>query len=348
MNPLAIFGVCTVAVVVAGVYLEKYGEIIAEKIGMSKGFVGLLLLAFVTSLPELVTSATASAQGNVDIAMGNVFGSNMFNLMILALCDVFSKQGPILALIGMENCMSGGLGIILMGIPLFGMLVVFLQGSAGASVIAIPQLWNVGLDSVLIVGVYVIGLWMIYKNEIPAAGGDEEFPDISLAKAVVLFVVCSAAIVTAGYYLAGAADEISKMKIGGVALGQSFVGSLLVAFATSLPEVVICLAAVFRNSFDVAVGNILGSNMFNMLIIFVADLFSRGKLAISSASPLNMIPGIAAVIMSAVVVVGLVQRVRHKDKPGFVVARIGVESIVLIIIYMTTIYLLFNLRDLSF
>lgn len=345
MNPWVIFGAASLAIIISGIYLEKYGEMIAEKFKLSKGFVGLLILAGVTSLPEVATSATASAQGNVDIAIGNVYGSNVFNIVIIVLCDFFSKQGPVLGLISIRTCVSCGFGIVLMLIPMTSMFLMLIQkNSSSSSSFYVPSYENVGLDSVIVLIVYIIAMWMVFKSE-DHSHEDPEFSDVSTTKAVSIFLLCSAVVIAAGYYLAVAADEISTMEIGGVALGQSFVGSLLVAAATSLPELVVCLSAVLRGSFEVAVGNIFGSNMFNMLIVFVADVFSRGKPAVSSASPQNLIPGLAATIMSAIVVVAIIKRNIPSDKPPKTYFRIGLESIVLLVVYVFAMYIMFGLRD---
>ena len=113
------FIVCLAVIVVAGTRLSKYGDVIAEKTGLGGVWVGVLLMATATSLPELFTGVSAVALVGVpNLAMGDAFGSNLFNLAIIALLDILHHRGPILARVRAGHVLAGGMGIVLISLAI--------------------------------------------------------------------------------------------------------------------------------------------------------------------------------------------------------------------------------------
>src|SRR5512139_887427 len=135
------FIVCVIIVVAASSVLSRYADVIAEKTGLGRAWVGAILLAGVTSLPELVSGVTAvTALHAPNLAIGGIVGSNLFNLTLIAVMDVAYQPGSILSRAQDGHILSGGLGILLMGLavtaPLLGPAVSG-WGVLGVSVISI-------------------------------------------------------------------------------------------------------------------------------------------------------------------------------------------------------------------
>ncbi|MFZ0106932.1 MAG: sodium:calcium antiporter, partial [Thiobacillus sp.] len=129
---------CLVVIGVAGVRLSRYGDIIAEKSGLSRGWIGLILLASVTSLPELVTGVSAvTVAGVPDIAVGDIMGSCVFNLLIIVVLDFLYRKESIYTRARQGNVLSAGYGIALIGFAGFNLL---LYGTG-----EIPAIGHVGL-----------------------------------------------------------------------------------------------------------------------------------------------------------------------------------------------------------
>ena len=152
------FLICVVLILFFGTKLARYGDIIAEKTGLSGVWVGLLLLAVVTSLPEIITGISAVTVINApDLAMGTIFGSNALNLFIIALLDITYRRGPLLTGASQNHKLSAGLGIL---------LIVF----AGASIFLSTRVWEggicwLGIYSLVLVLLYLCGSRMIFKRE---------------------------------------------------------------------------------------------------------------------------------------------------------------------------------------
>jgi len=319
-------------IIVAGTYLSKYGDIIADETGLGQALIGGILVAAATSLPELVTSITSALVGAPDIAIGNVFGSNTFNLMILALSDLLHGPGPLLLRVRYSHILSGLLGILLSGIVVFSLMVSHLTGFS-------YNVFGIGIDSIILMGVYLIGVRLIFryekKNPLDKKEEDNEESSSSmgLKKAAFGFAICAAVIVFSGIRLSVVADQIARLT----GIDQSFIGSILVAAATSLPELVATISALSINAYNMAIGNVLGSNIFNMTIVFFADAFYRKGNILADAKIVHIITAMVGLLMSAIVMIGLFYRSKRT------ILSIGWDSMFVAIIYFLGVYLLFQL-----
>lgn len=313
-------------IILAAINLSRNADIIAEKTGMGRAWVGALLLPIITSLPEIVTSAQAVIIDNPDIALGNVFGSNMFNIVIIGVVDIVQGSGPVLRFASKGHILTASIGILLLGLSCTSIL-------AGVDVL-IPGL-RIGIDSLVILLVFLAGLRLITRYERKNGGGSEDDPqylDKSLAKAVGVFIAAGALIVLAGRHLAITADELSTAT----GMGGTFIGSFMVAVTTSLPELVATMTAVRMGALDLAIGNILGANVMNIFIIVAADLFYRKGTFLSSVSPDNLITGVLAVSLMSIAVIGLIYRSEKS------VLNLGYDSVGIIILYLLGAFLVFS------
>ncbi len=338
MNPWVIFGISAVAVVIAGTKMTKYANTIATKTKLGGLWVGSILLALATSLPELVTGISAGYLGFADIAMGNVLGSNILNIAIIAVLDLMDGRRSILAKVALGHVLAAAFGMLLATIVAIGILVDFPEVAFG-----------IGLDSFIILAVYLFGVRMITRYENRSVNEHEivwtkcneqicmeiaQGVEIPLRKAVVGFGVMAITIIIAGTALSISGEKIATIT----GLGSSFVGSTLIAVATSLPEIVAGVAAVRMGAFDMAIGNMLGSNIFNMIIVTVADAAYRPGPILNAAAQVHAITALFGLLLSAIVVIGLF----YRSKKSYM--HMGPDSIMIIIGYIVATYMLYILR----
>lgn len=298
------FLACAALIVFSGTGLSRYGDVLAEKTGLGRSWIGLVLLASVTSLPELVTGITASLRGLADIAVGNVTGSCVFNLFTLALIDL-GREKPISSRAHYGHVISGGFGIILLTIICFGLYLGQRLGPFG---------W-IGPYSLLFVLLYAVAMRLEYMYErrqvaqfLENVAEGLRYEEIKFSQAGLRFGMHALVVVTAAMLLPGLADRIAVQT----GLGRTFVANVFLTAATALPELVVSFAAVRIGSIDLAIGNLLGSNIFNVVILGIDDLFFRPGPILEYASPEHAIPALFATAMTAVAVIGITYRAERK------------------------------------
>ncbi len=292
------FILCAGLIGVAGVRLSRYGDAIAGHTGLSRNWIGLVLLATVTSLPELVTGLSAvTLAGAPDIAVGDVLGSCVFNLAILAMVDVSYRKGAIYALAGRGHVVSAGFGVILLS----GVGLALVLGAQGL----MPSIGHVSIVSPLIFVMYLVAMRALYLSEqrnTSVAGAERT--DISLKAALMGYGVASSVIVGAGIWLPMIGVELARV----MGWSNSFVGTLFVAFATSVPELATTWGALRIGAVDMAFGNLLGSNLFDVLILVIDDFaYTPGSLY-NHVSTVHAVSAITATLMSGIVIVSLAYR----------------------------------------
>lgn len=308
MNVWIEFALCAAVILYAGSRLSIYGDGIADKTGLGRSWIGLVLLATVTSLPELITGVSAVTMHDVpDVAVSGTIGSCMFNVMVIAFLDLLSKHKPVSLIVHQGHMISCGFGIVLLG--LVGLDIGF--GKQFPTV----QLGNpVGIFSLLYIPVYLFAMRLIYEHEkarpisVVEEAVHSSLESKSLQQLSFYFALHSILIVAAACFLPGIAEEIAKQT----GRGQSLIGSSFIAITTSLPEITVCVAAARLGAFDMAVGNLLGSNLFNVAILSVTDFcYSKGAI-MPKVSFMNMATALCAMAALAIVVIGLTYRSEKK------------------------------------
>ena len=327
------FVVSLVIILIAGTRLARYGDAIAEKTGLGGAWIGLVLMATATSLPELFTGISAVALVRVpDLAMGDAFGSNLFNLVIVALLDILHREGPLLTRVGTRHTLIGGLAVLLIA---SATLSIFLSPN-------IPGLrlgW-VSIFTPLLVLLYLLSLRKAFHHERSQqaqASQEREVPQyydgISLARACTYYSIAALFVIAGAIWLAFVGNEINEVT----GWGYTFVGSLFLAAVTSAPEVVVSITALRLGAADMAVANMLGSNMFNMGIVLAGDdLFYRAGSLFANVSVNHVFSGLIAILMTGVIIVGLRSPSRRKIPPG-----VSWYAIILIALYLLGFYILF-------
>ena len=253
---LILFIATSVLVVGAARFLVASGDVIAIKTGWGHVWVGALLLAGATSLPELVATGTAALLGNAGMAGGNVFGSNMLNMTILTLALGLLGGGLVLQKILPQQQRVAYFATILTMIAL-----------ALAALRLDVKWWIVSPAALIIIALYIIGSWRLFTESSEAEDDDEATTDRTLLWGWTVFALSSAVIFVATYFMTNSADAIADAT----GIAKSFIGVLALAFVTSLPEVSTSIAALRQNAPDLAVSNLFGSNSFNILILAIAD-----------------------------------------------------------------------------
>lgn len=326
------FIACTVVILYAGTKLSKYGDMIAEKTGLGRTWIGVVLMASVTSLPELITGVSSVTLFDLpNIAAGDVLGSCMFNILIIALLDFKRGDAPISSQAHQGQALTAAYGILLLG--LVSMAIV-----AGTK---IPGVGWVGLYSVFFLLIYLGAMRMVFLYEKrrlaetqQAVEEEMQYAHISKARAYALYALNAALVIGAATWLPHLGDEIAELT----GLGRTFVGSIFIAVATSLPEVVVSFAALRMGAVDLAMGNLFGSNLFNIGILAVDDiLYTKGPL-LSHITGSHAVTASAAIVMTAIAVAGLTYRA---GKKRFLFAW---DSVGILTVYGAATYVLYLLR----
>lgn len=323
------FFICTGIILYAGTKLSYYGDVIAEKTGLGRAWIGLVLLSFATSLPEMVNSISSVTYAQVpDIAAGDLIGSCVFNLLIIALLDLLYQQLPICTAAKPSHIISCSIGILQVS---FVIISIFLQN-------IMPKLGWIGLNSIIVVGIYIFAMKFIYGYEKKLAPTvnehikEESYADVTLKKAIILFSVNALLVTGAAIFLPKIGEGIAELT----GLGKTFVGNILIAFSTSLPEIVVSVSALIKcKSVDLALGNLLGSTMINMAILgFVDFLYLKGPL-LSMVSQNHIISALSTIIMTSIIIIGLFYRAEKKR------LFLSVEAILILLVYVLNVYLLY-------
>jgi len=331
----SLFIACTAVILFTGTLLSKYGDILAEKSGLGRTLIGVILMASVTSLPELITGISSIIIFDLpNIAAGDVIGSCMFNLVILALLDLVDLGNPLPlpARAHQGHVLSAGFGILLLGLVVMGVV-------AGER---LPRIAWIGVYSVVFIAVYMVAMRMIFLHEknrisrfIEEMAEELQYQHMSGARALAMYVLNAVVLIGAATYLPHLGEQIAELT----GLGQTFVGNILIAVSTSLPEVAVSVAAVRIGAIDMAVGNLFGSNLFNIAVLALDDiLYVKGPLLLWISST-HIIAAISAICMTAIAIIGLTYRTTNKKPLVFSWDSLGILGI-----YGVAIFLLYTAR----
>ncbi|MGI9454627.1 MAG: sodium:calcium antiporter [Pirellulales bacterium] len=293
------------AVAAAGSVLARSADQIAEATGLGRLLVGSLLLAAVTSLPELSVDIAAIRSGYIDLAAGDLFGSSLMNLLILAIVDLSIRSGrKMLSREGAAHALSATLGIA----------VTSLAGLAIVTADKLPAAMILGMSgwSWAILLSYFFGARMIFINQRISArlaaesqsdesglfqGSSARKPSFLLS--AIIFGAAAVVLCFAGPKLAHVAGALAEET----GLGGTFVGTTLVAVTTSLPELVASLTAIRIGAIDLAIGNAFGSNAFNIVLFVPLDFLHEGSIFLSMSGA-HAVTAFTVVLATAIAVLG--------------------------------------------
>lgn len=317
-----LFAVAAAIVWFAGTKLTHAVDRVAQRFGLGQAFAGMVLLGGITSLPELAAVSTSSLTGNATLAVNNLLGSAAVNVLLLVLADIVFGRGALTGVVAKPvTLMQGVLGMMLLGTVAVIVLVDDLAiGGVGA-----------GTLGVLVASLFALRLSARYErrdvwqpvdqtDDDSAPAEDDKRSSLRLVGAVVTL---GAMILLAGAGLSLTADAIATQ----VGMSSGLVGFLLVAFATSLPEVSSVVEAVRAKRYELAVGDIFGTNLFNLSLLAVADVLSTGGPVLAEAGTFEVIGALTALLMTGAFVIGLLER---RDRA---ILRMGPDALGALIIF---------------
>jgi cation:H+ antiporter len=319
-------------IVFAGWNLSKHGDVIAEKTGLGRTWVGVILMASVTSLPELFTGVSAVAIFDLpNIAMGDVFGSCMFNLLILAGLDAFSHSTPISAKAHQGHVLTASFGVLMLGMAVISISAgqnMPAIGWIGAEAFAFLLVYSVAMRTIFLFEKKRIAEFVEHKAEVA------RYDSISLRAACTNYAWNAVLVVAAATYLPHLGDQIAAAT----GLGHTFVGSIFIALTTSLPELVVSFSALRLGATDLAFSNLLGSNLFNMAILALDDILYFKAPLLTAAAPGHVVSANAAMAMTAIAVIGLTYRM---GKKRFLIAW---DSLTIVLLYLFAVSVVYVMR----
>lgn len=293
-----VFVLSGAAVAAAGVGLARDGDAIAARTGLGGLWVGAILVAAATSLPELSTDVAAVRQGHPSLAVGDLFGSNLANLAILALADLAVRHTRILTRVAINQALVGVLGICLAAIAAAGVL----SSSFSLAGLSWPTL--------AIAFTYGAGMRLLHRNRPEPPFRTAE--DVAVARrraaplrrAIARFVLAALVILIAAPFLARSAALVAIQ----LDLSTGFMGLLLVALATSLPELAVSVESIRNRAYDLTVGNLLGSNCFNMAALVVLDVADGSGSLLARSDGTVLIGAVFGILMTALALLDILNK----------------------------------------
>jgi cation:H+ antiporter len=306
-----LFFVSAGIIVVAGTALSRYGDEIAEHTGLGGLWIGVLLMAGATSLPEFFTAISAAWLDAPDLAAGDLFGAVLTNMLTLGLIDLFYRHRQVWRQATLEHTLSAALAMALTGLA--GLFILLRLPAA---------VWGVGVDTVTLAVIYVLGMRVVFRQEdvrrqerererlVDAVEAERKLSGKGtlLRRASFGFVFAASALLVAAPLLAQAAKLIASET----GVSATFLGSSLVAVVTSLPELVTSFAAVRLGAYDLAVGNLFGSNAFNMAVLFAADAAYQQGPILSVIETAHTVTALWGILLMNLGLMGIIYRAEKR------------------------------------
>lgn len=297
----AVFSASALAVVVAGSLLARFADAVSTATGIGALWFGAVVVALVTSLPELVTDISAVRQGNANLALGDLFGSSMSNMAILAFVTLAFSSRRLLQRVALENVLTGSLA---MAVTTMALLFMLVNPSAGVD--------HVGIGPLAVFAAYLVGTVAIRERQTHAPSEEREFVGlIPLKPAVIGFVATALVILVSGPFLADSSAAIAAET----GLGTTFFGTVFVALVTSLPELTVSISAMRLGALNLVLGNLMGSNATNMAILFPLDLLYREGRLLSAADAALPVAGLVAILLMTIGVAAIVLKSERQRMP---------------------------------
>jgi cation:H+ antiporter len=316
LSPVAVwllFGVCLLAILFSGTRLSRYGDLIGVRTGLGGVWVGLILLAGVTSAPELVAGLSAIlVVGEPDLAVGAALGSCVYNLIIIAILDSIYRPGTIYSGIRHGHSLSAGFGVIMLGAAASA---IFIQTHVGSVALGPIGPYTIAAPLIYVLAIRSVFFFEREENRVARAAELAEvsrtrakLASLNLSRVWLLFGINALVLVLAATELPVIGEALA------VAMGweETFVGTIFLALVTSVPEIVISIEAVRIGAIDLAIGGILGSNLFDLLILAIEDLAYVDGPLLAAVGDEHILTAIAALTMTGIALVGLCSRPKAK------------------------------------
>lgn len=350
---IMLFLICLISIIYISTNLAKYADLYSKKSKiLSSTLTGSLIISSITSLPEFFSSITSSSIHNVDMALSNLFGSNITNIFFIALLDIFMRKN------------------LLKTYPLFGWnkekilnaLFLFSNTSYLLFFLSIFQ-YEKNLSPILFfIPIFFNFFAYLYslKTIFHFSHAEKELESnetlnhsnksLSLYQIQIRLGILAIALLIVSIILTTSGDKISQMKLFNITIGGTFIGFIFIAFATSLPELISSYQAISLGNSKMALGAIYGSNLFNILIYsfseisFIISQIYYKKYPIqnilSKTQPIMLIIGIISLIMLSISIISSITNPSKKNH-----YQINISSIFIFIMYLFSLFLIFKYRS---
>jgi cation:H+ antiporter len=318
----------------AGTHLARYADAFAEQTGLGRVAVGMILLASITSLPEITIAITSTFQGTPQLSINDVLGSAALNVVILAAADAVLDRQALTSVQGSARVMlQGVLGILIMAL------------SIGAFIAGDVLLLGVGVWSWLMLLSYVFCVVLLTQTRQGDAWrpsnaaedrqiAEEQSEQWSMTRLAMLIALCALGILVAGVTLAKTGAALGEQT----GLGVSFFGVVFLAVTTSLPEISTTVSLVRRRQYELAISGIFGTNIFNVTIIVLVDALHSGGPVLAEIGRTASVGALLCIVLTAIFLVGLIER-RNR-----VLLRMGYDSIAVLLAYAAGLVVLYSVR----
>lgn len=338
---VVIFVAGAAAIWAAGIFLSKSTDALDTRFGLGEALGGLILLAITGSLPEIAITVSAAISGHLDLAVGNLIGGVAVQTLVLVILDGVSgrRQRPLSFLVGSLVPVIEALMVV----------VVLATALAGAALPASTNLFGASPTSYAVVILWVTGVWIVnrvrkgegWQVHAPQAtpgrrhvrephpSGEHPYAHASTVTVMLIFLAGSLVTLGAGVVL----QDSGSLLAGRMGLQGAIFGATFLALASALPEISSGIAAVRLGDIQLAVGDILGGNSFQITLFLLADLIA-GTPVIVAAHRSDVWLGGLGLLMSGVAAAAIIAR------PGRKFLGLGIDSIVLVAIYAAGIVLL--------
>ncbi len=330
---LFFFLIGAIAIWISGTKLAIYADEIGERTKVSKAFIGAFLLAFTTSLPEVITTITASALDNPKLAVNNLIGGVPLQTCMLAIVDLFFVRGSSL------SYLTPTVSLVLTGVFLIIQLgfIVFAYSFG-----EITSIFGVGIWPITFFIFYIVMLKALHSHQnaekwipvdlpsrevakkLPFQKNITKLPNLALG--IYFFIACSIVLV-AGWDVAYFADTLSTQ----VGISSSFVGATFVALATSLPELSTTYGAIKIKAYTMAFANIFGSNTLMMAVFLIADIAYRKGSIVASLDKPSLLMAASGIIVTCIYLWGILARQKKK------IFMMGFDSLLVLVVYILSL-----------
>lgn len=316
-------------IVFTGSRLSKYGDILADMLGWGKMFMGIILMATLTSMPELTTGISSIVLLDApDLAVGDIVGSCAFNILIISIMDFFYNQKKHLTSVAkIGHVIAASFGIIMLTLVAFAIVMPDIFGTI---------LW-IGGFSIFFLLFYLIAIRVIFSYDKKENLNKQEKKNsytLSLKQVVGKFTINAIVLIGAAMLLPYFGEYLAEAS----GMGQSFFGTLFIAASTSLPELAVCIAAIRMGTIDLAFGNIFGSNIFNIAILAIYDmLYTKGPI-LEFTSPNYIIPVLGTIIITAIGIIGIIFKEEKKSK-------LAIDTALIAFLYVMMMILLYHVKN---
>jgi len=325
------FIISATLIIYAGIKLTVYADALSDKLQLGKVWVGIVLLGLVTSLPEAITTIVAvTSVGANNLAVGNILGSNNFNPLLIIVMDIVYRKNSVTndIEISKSHNASAAFACLLTLIVLFEIFFSRIMNIASVGPLTVGS-WG-------IVFIYFIGMRFLsnVNNNHVVVEGKKNTTKYSLMRINLALAASTLIVVVSAIWLADSANEIARET----GLGGTFVGSIFLAFVTSLPEMVVSISAIRLGVLGLAIGNIFGSNMTNIFILSLCDGFNGSESLLANVSGIHLLTGCLSLVLTALLVMGI----HVKNKKTFY--GVGWDSILMAVIFIIGTTVLYQMK----